>query len=238
MKKPTDDPLAKANSLDRNRSILLSRDLLTMNDWVALAVKSSRIGDSQVRILPGDATELISIGVIASNQKVLMDVLVRPDGAINSDLLKLHGCDPAHAFNAPVFSEIYKILKAGFARSRVLCYKVSAVQELLNRLCVREKLAPLQGRFIDVQTEYSRFLGEPSQTASYKVQLLPEENDCSRPAVSTLSECSHIISCVQEMAGSSQTMDTATVFDKNWSAAFYKPKMGPAEKIKELLGLD
>lgn len=236
MKNHTDDLFAHPNPLDRNRSILLSRDLLEINDWVALAVKTSSIKDG--RVIPGDATRLISIGVLGPNQKVLLDVLVRPDGAVNSDLLKLHGCDPAHAFNAPSFLEIYKILKAGFSRSRVLCYKVASVQSELKRLCALEKLPELQGRFVDVQSEYSRFVGQKALDGSYKSQHLPEENDCSNPAVSTLSECAAVISALHEMAASSQSRDSATAFDKNWSAAFYKPKMGPAEKIKEILGLD
>jgi hypothetical protein len=236
MKNQTVGLFEHPNPLDRNRSILLSRDLLQMKDWVALAIKRSSIKDA--RVIPGDARELISVGVMAANQRILLDVLVRPDGAVNSDLLKLHGCDPAHAFNAPTFPEVYKILKAGFSRSRVLCYKVEAVQEELNQLCRQEKLPALHAEFIDVQQEYSRFVGQSSLKSGYKLQSLPDENDCSSPGISTLSECAAVISAVQEMAASSQTINSATAFDKNWSAAFFKPKMGPAEKIKEILGLE
>lgn len=216
--------------LGRNRSILLARDLLEVNDWVTFSCKQSKL--KSTRSLPGDASELISIAVVAPDGRLLLDVLVRPDGAVNSDLLKLHGCDPAHAFNAPLFQDVHKVLTAGFAKTRVLTYDCAASKDILSRLCRQEKLPQLKPNFIDVQMVYTRFLG----TDAYKA--LPAEVDSTNPGILPINECMYLISLVKEIAASSQINDSATAFNKNWSAAFYKPKSGPAEKLKELLGLN
>lgn len=228
-------PPSHPNPLDRNRSILLCRDLLVMNDWVILSCKQSKL-QSQ-RALPGDAQELISIAVLGPGERVLMDVLVRPDGAVNSELLKLHGCDPKHAFNAPFFNEVHKILNAGFARSRVLCYNAQKASSILAQLCTQEKQPKLNVNLTDIQVEYSRFVGETSASAAYVSQPLPQDYDSNTPSVTALNECRQILSYVHLMAGSSQITDSAPVWNKSWSAAFYKPKFGPTETIKGLLGI-
>lgn len=225
------------NILDRNRAILLSRDLLNLNDWVLLAIKSSKLTDQ--RAIPGDSDELVTVTVVGPNEKVLMDMLIRPDGAVSSELLQLHGCNQVQASKAPLFAEVHKILNAGFRKTRVLCYKPARAKEILNTLCKKEKLSPLEASYIDVQLVYSRFIGEKeSETAAgYKAQPLPRKHDSSEAGVGSLSECKHVLHLLQEMAGSDQHYDSAVAFSKGWSATFYKPKHGPADKIKELLGL-
>lgn len=225
------------NMLDRNRAILLARDLLSINDWVLIAVKVSRLTGQ--RAIPGDASELVSITVIGPGEKVLLDMLVRPDGAVSSELLSMHGCTQAQAFNAPVFAELHKILNAGFRKTRVLAFNPTRVKDVLNELCKREKLAPLEGTFVDLQLMYTRFVGEKESdtAAGYKRQTLHPSKDSSQIHVAGLTECKYVLSLLNEMAGSSQSYDMATAFNKGWSAAFYKPKAGPAEKIKEMLGL-
>lgn len=223
------------NPLDRNRAILLSRDLLSVKDWVIIAAKCSKVEGR--RVYPGDAAELTSISVLGPDERVLMDVMVRPSGAVNNELLRLHGSDQAHVFNAPSFKEVHRILSAGFAKTRVVSYQPAKIKEILFNLCKQEKLPSLQASFIDLQYEYSRFLGEMNPDKSYVFQKLPSAYDCSQPAISPLLECRQLYILLQSIAASSQILDTANKFDKNWSAAFYKPKLGPAEKIKGLLGL-
>lgn len=235
--KNSEDKFGYSNRLDRNRAILLGRDLLEMNDWVVLSCKESALlGGAQA----GDATELVSISVVGPGDRALMDVLVRPNGAVNSELLKLHGCDSAHIFNAPPFSGIHKILQAGFARTRVIAWNSQKVKNTLSRLCESTNLPALKTVYVDLQTAYTAFLGEIDHSSNgdaYKTVVLPPQTDCSTAEVTPLTECRYLLTLVQEMAGSSQSTEAAA-FDKNWSAAFYKPKLGPTQKLKEFLGLD
>ncbi len=224
------------NIIDRNRAILLCRDLLSVNDWVILAIKTSR--QLEHRVIPGDAEELVTVSVLGPNDKVLMDMLIRPDGAVNSELLHTHGSNQVKASNAPSFAEVHKILNAGFRKTRVLCFHPNKIKETLSTLCQREKLPALEGSFVDVQLVYSRFVGaKESDTAVSYIQQDLGKHDCSRAGVPAIAECRHILHLLQEMAASDQQYDSATAFNKGWSATFYKPKHGPAEKLKELLGL-
>ena len=238
MKKIEKEPQPQhPNMLDRNRAILLARDLLNLKDWVILAIKVSRMIEQ--RPLPGDASELVSIAVIGPGEKVLMDMLIRPDGAVSSELLALHGCTQAQAFNAPVFAEVHKILSAGFRKTRVLSFNPTKTKDTLAELCKREKLEALDGSFLDLQLMYTRFVGEKENPSDpgYKRQVLHPSKDSSQLHVTPLTECKHVLALLNEMAGSSQSYDMATAFNKGWSAAFYRPKPGPADKIKEMLGL-
>jgi hypothetical protein len=220
---------------DRNRSILLSRDLLNLSDWVILSCKASRLSGRKSD--PGDAVELVSLAVIGPGGRGLLDVLVRPDGGVSSELMKVHGCDAAHVFNAPEFQEVHKILQSGFARTRVVCWSPEIVKATLSRLCRLSGLPALQPQFVDLQEQFSAFVGEKTEPGKgYKRQSLPKESDSRNPGVPPLAECKCIHSLVEMMAGSSQFSNEAA-FNKNWSAAFYRPKLGPTEKLKELLGL-
>ncbi len=237
MKHVEDNSPSHPNPMDRNRSILWARDLVELNDWVIISCKSSTLVGK--RVMPGDAAELISIAVLGPGERPLLDVLVRPDGAVNSELLKIHGCDPKHAFNAPEFPEIYKILKAGFAKTRVICWNQEKTKEILAKLCKLEKLPELSVRFDDAQAEYSRFVGEVEPDIHrYKTQNLPREFDSNEVGITPWLECEKIYEYLKEIAAGHQMFDSASTFNKNWSAAFYKPKMGPAKKLKEILGLN
>ncbi|MBX9688655.1 MAG: hypothetical protein K2X27_18245 [Candidatus Obscuribacterales bacterium] len=220
--------------LDRNRSILLARDLLEINDFVILAIKQSRPAAEHLHA--DEAQVLTSICVTAAEERILLDVLVRPDKAVSSELLKIHGCDSAHTFTAPTFAEIYKILEAGFARSRVVCFDSHRVRRLLSALCIQEALPELNAKFVDLQTSFTKFVGEQAN-GTYKTQILPKSFDCREAGITALSECRIIWTLLKEMAASSQINDSARTFNKSWSSAFYKPKSGPAEKIREILGL-
>ncbi len=228
--------------LDRNRAILLARDLLNLNDWVILAIKQSK---EPGRLIPGDAKELISFAVMGPGQKLLMDMLVKPDGAVSNDLLRVHGARANQVFNAPSFRDIYKIIQAGFKRTRVLTFNTERIKRLLDQLTKQEKFENLNADFVDLGQEYSRYLGVQSEekqnparsVPAYKGVQIPAGFDSSKPRVSAVNECKYLFSLLHAMAGSSQSLDSALTFNKNWSAAFYKPKVGPTEMIREILGI-
>ncbi|MBX9720718.1 MAG: hypothetical protein K2X81_04940, partial [Candidatus Obscuribacterales bacterium] len=109
----------------------------------------------------------------------------------------------------------------------------------LAKLCKQEKLPELSASFDDAQAEYSLFVGEVEPDIHrYKTQKLPREFDSDVEGVTPLLECAKVHEYLKEIAAGHQTFDSASTFNKNWSAAFYKPKMGPAEKLKEMLGLN
>lgn len=224
----------QARALDRNRSILFARDLLALNDWVIFAVKKSRAE----RALPGDARELTGMAVFGPGQKVLMDLLVRPDGTVSAELLKKHSAKAAKNPATATFAEVHRILQNGFARTRVLCFNPTKAKDLLSELCRQEKLPPVTGSFLDLSFEYSRFVGElDPEGKNYRTQPLPRWFDCSSAGVSPLEECQHLYKILSSMASSSQSLDTPSTFNRNWSATFYRPKLGAADKLKEMLGL-
>jgi hypothetical protein len=232
--KNIEDISSQPHRLERNRAILLSRDLLNVKDWVILSCKTSEMSGES---LPGDAAELCSFAALGPGGRELLDVLVRPDGAVSSEQLKIHGCDSAHVFDAPEFANVHKILKAGFARTRVICWNPSVMKATLLKLCRQFQLSELQANFVDLQTHYSSFVGEPATEDGYRQQSLPSQINADCPGVAPLCECRGLFDLLQEMAGSSQSSESVS-FNKNWSAAFYRPKLAAAQKLKEMLGLN
>lgn len=221
--------------MDRNRSILFARDLLSLNDWLIVSAKLSLAE----RSLPGDASKLLSLAVLGPGERVLLDLLVKPDGAINPELSKKHGLNARQTFNAPGFAELHQILRNGFAGKRVLAFKPQRIKDIFDDFCKQEKLPEIEVSIYDMQFEYSRFCAEPeSNGTSYKKQSLARWTNAENAGIQPLDECKQVYKLLTGMASSSQTFDSASTFNKNWSAAFYKPKLGPAEKIKEILGLN
>lgn len=218
--------------IDRNRAILWARDLVEFPDWVILACKVSRV---DFRSVPrGDCTKLVSFAVLGPNDNVLLDVVLRPQGAVSTELLKMHGCDQPQVFKAPYFEHAHKIMQAGFAKTRVVCWRPAEVQEILDELCRDHSLAKLKGNFYSAQTEYSRYVGQIAD--GYLMQAIPDGASSNNPGVAPLTECRKISETIRHMAASSQVNDSALTFNKNWSAAFFRPKPSPTSKIREILG--
>lgn len=218
------------NPIDRNRAILWARDLMQFPEWVVLTIKVSRAQ----RCAADECNELISIGVIGPENNALLDVLVRPNKAVSNELLKAHGCDQAKAFNSPSFEAIHKILEAGFAKTPVIVWSPAKVQETLDRLCALSSMPQLRARWICAQTEYSKYVGDENPQGGYEMKLLPDSP--SNEYTPTVSECRKIVEVISHMAASSQISASALTFNKNWSAAFYRPKVGPTARIREILG--
>ena len=225
---------AHPNPIDRNRAILWARDLMQFPDWIVLSVKTTRQSE---RTSPDECAKIVSIGVLGPHDNILLDVLVRPVGAVSNELLRMHGCEPARAFKAPSFEDSHKILAAGFAKTRILCWSPSRTQQALDSLCAEYKLPELKGRWISVQSEYSKFVGELENQAGYLMQRVPNSASSEFEGISTITECKKISEVVRKIAASSQVSDSALTFNKNWSAAFFRPKLNPTSKIREILGL-
>ncbi len=231
MKNETQNETGHPNPIDRNKAILWARDLLQFPEWVILAVKVSRSNRTSV----DECNELVSIAVIGPENNVLLDVLVRPDKAVSNDLLKAHGCDQARAFSSPSFEAIHKILEAGFAKTPVVVWAPSRLQQTLDHLCAVSHLPELRARFISAQAEYSKYVGDELPQGGYEMKQIPDVVGSTEPP-SAVSECRKIAEVIAHMAASSQISASALTFNKNWSAAFYRPKIGPTAKIREILG--
>ncbi len=223
----TDHP----NPIDRNRAILWARDLMQFREWVVLAIKISRTE----RASADECNELISIGVLGPDNNLLLDVLVRPNKAVNNDLLKKHGCDQARAFSSPSFEAIHRILEAGFAKTPVIAWAPNRLQQTLDHLCAVSHLPELRAKWIGAQSEYAKYVGDELPQGGYDMKEIPDGAGCADEA-STIYECRKITEVIAHMAASSQISASALTFNKNWSAAFYRPKLGPTAKIREILG--
>lgn len=219
------------NPMDRNRAILWARDLLQFKEWVLISVKVSRLKTVSI----DECSELISIGVVGPENNALLDVLVRPNKAVSTELLKIHGCDQGKAFEAPTFDAIYKILNAGMSKTPVVAWAPHQVQAILDQLCKANGLPNLNARWMNAQVEYSKFVGELEDTGGYYMRPVPRSAN-PLPESPTLAECQQILEVVHAIAASSQISDSALTFNKNWSAAFYKPRLGPTARIREILG--
>ena len=231
MKNDMENIPSHPNSIDRNRSILWARDLMQFPEWVVLAIKVSR----SAKTSHDECNELISIGVLGPENNVLLDVLVRPNKAVSNELLKTHGCDQARAFSSPSFEAIHRILEAGFSKTPVIVWAPAAAQQTLDHLCAVSHLPELKAKWFSAQAEYSKYVGDELHQGGYEMKKLPE--DGTGPESDTpIGQCKKILEVIAHMAASSQISASALTFNKNWSAAFYRPKLGPTAKIREILG--
>lgn len=220
-------------SLERNKSILQARNLLEIPEWVIFSSQVTSFEDET----PGGAAQLVSVCIMSPERKVLLDCCMRPSGEVTSDMLRRHGTNQMRLNQAVPADTLLETIKRLCDKRDVLCWDLPLQVRNLNVVAQQaSKTAPFL-RATSMQTCYAKFVGEELGVATFKLQPLPGGSCVDSEDVSAVKECENIIELVYMLAGSSQVSEGAEVVNKNWSSAFYKPKLGPAQKIKSFFGL-
>lgn len=118
----------------------------------------------------------------------------------------------------------------------IVCWDVEVTRRCLSAVLTAAGLNPLAvPAFLSAQEQYSRFVGE-RQGESYILQGLPGRLS-KAPVLDATVFSRSVLEVIFLMAGSNQVMDAAAPANPGWSAAFYKPKSTPADKLKSIFGL-
>ncbi len=218
--------------LDRNKAILQTRDLLEIPDWVIFSSQVTTFG-----LADECAPELISVTIFSPDRKILLDSCVRPSGAVTTEMLRKHRVDQATLMRAVTESSLIESVRKLCDKKDVLCWDMPLQVRNLGLIAARAGQSAPFLRAVSMQSCYARFIGEELSPGSYKNQPLPGGSCDETESVTPLKECENIVELIYTMAGTSQFLDSAQVLNKNWSATFYKPKLGPAQKIKSFFGI-
>lgn len=219
--------------LDRNKAILQARDLLEIPEWVIFSSQITSFPTSDSDCAP----DLITVTVFSPERKVLLDACVQPSGAVTTQMLRQHGIDQSTLMRAVTESALLNAVRKICDKKTILCWDMPLQVRNLAIIAARAGQHSPPLRTISVQSCYSRYIGEELAPGSYKNQPLPGGSCDEAESVTPLKECENLIELLFVMAGSSQFIDSAQVLNKNWSATFYKPKLGPAQKIKSFFGI-
>ncbi len=158
----------------------------------------------------------------------------QPSGSISAALLSRDG--KLHLAEDPLvdcvdFCQRLSVLGAG---RQFVCWDAEVAERCLTAIAAAAgELNLAIGPFLSVQEQHARFVGEKGNASGASANLpagLPAGADAQ---VFTRA----ILDVVFQMAGSSQVIDAAATTAPGWSAAFYKPKSTPADKLKNLFGL-
>ncbi len=231
----SEDFRPSTRTLDRNKAILQARNLLEIPDWVIFSsqVTTFSLGDIESSEC---APELVSVTIFSPDRKTLLDSFVRPSGAVTTDMLRQHGTDQATLMNSVTASSLMESVTKLCEKRDVLCWDLPLQVRNLGLVAARARQTAPFLRAVSIQSCYARFVGEELAPGSYKNQPLPGGSCDEEESVTPLKECENIVELIYMMAGSSQLSDSAQVMNKNWSSAFYKPKLGAAQKIRSFLG--
>ncbi|HEX5504885.1 MAG TPA: exonuclease domain-containing protein [Thermomicrobiales bacterium] len=140
-----------------------ARDLFARDDWALL--------DTETTGLDG-AAEVIDVAVLDRHGRVLLDTLVRPQGAISRGAAAVNHLAAGDVADAPTFPEVWPALLAALRGRALLAYNVSFDERLLRQTAQRYGL-----RLPAVPTEcvmraYARFWGEPGRGKGARAQSL------------------------------------------------------------------
>lgn len=219
--------------LDRNKAILQTRNLLEIPNWVIFSSQVTSFTEVQF----DSPLELISVTIFTPDRKILLDSCVRPSGAVPVQVLRKHGIDQATLSRAVTESSLLESVRLACDKKDVLCWDMSLQVRNLAIIATRAGQSPPFLRTQSIQSCFARFKGEELAPGIYKNPKLPGGSCDESEAVTPHKECENIIELIYDIAGTSQFLDSAQVMNKNWSATFYKPKLGPAQKIKSFFGL-
>lgn len=228
-------PATTARPLERNKAIIQARNLLEIPEWV---IFSSQV--TTIEAPPGSAEQsssLVSVSIMTPGRKILLDSCMRPTGEVTGEMLRRHGTNQAKLRQSVPAESLLDSITALCEKRDVLCWDLPLQVRNLNVIASEAGKASPFLRAVSLQSCYARFVGEQLGPATFKIQPLPGGSCSEKEDISALKECENIIELVYTIAGSSQISEAAEVVNRNWSSAFYKPKVGAAQKIRSFFGL-
>lgn len=224
--------------LDRNKSIVWARDLLEIKDWFVLSTKTTPTVREATNSEEG-AKELISLAAYGSDKKPIFDVLLKPDGSVGTHDMQYHGVDHSALYKAVEFEQVYGFLKRLCSERKVLSWNLHSTKDRLNSLIRRYKHAELPINGYSVREYYAQFIGElDPESNAYREKSLPGGSCADTVGTIPASECRRVLDLLQDMASSSQSINSAETFNPKWSASFFKPTSSASSKIKSFFGID
>lgn len=213
------------NPKDRNRSIIWARFAADSTEWVILSIRATQVASDAA------SQQLVSIALVGSGGKVLMESLIKTQEFSAREALEGHGIDYSVLMKALPYAEAVSEIKRIIERKQVFCWDPFDARKTLSSLAAANKENTLALSLISVGEEYGRFLGKLRPgTSSYEIPELKSE--------SAVAEGRNVLQTILEMAGSSQFLESASASPMGWTGEFYRPKASPAEKLKGLLGFE
>ena len=221
-----------ARTRERNKAILQARNLLEIPDWLIFSSQITSFSDSQADC----PLQLVSVAIMAPNRQVLLDACICPSGRATAAMLRRHGTNQMKLSDAVSAASLLGAIADLCDKRDVLCWDLPLQVRNLGVIATLAAQAPPPLRTVSVQACFAGFVSDETDDATFKMQPLPGGSCVDNEEVSAPKECQNIVELIYMMAGSSQVSESATVLNKNWSATFYKPKQGPAQKLKSFFG--
>lgn len=118
-------PADRARAQARETAIAWAADVVARPDAVYL--------DTETTGIDGRA-EIVEIAVVDGAGRTLLDTLVRPDGIIPYDVIRIHGIDDRMVAGAPRWPEVYPALLELLRERTVVVYNADFDFRLVNQM--------------------------------------------------------------------------------------------------------
>jgi DNA polymerase-3 subunit epsilon len=112
--------------------------------------------DTETTGIDGRA-EIVEIAVIDGAGQTLLDTLVRPDGIIPYEVIRIHGIDDTMVAGAPRWPEVYPALRDLLRDQTVIVYNADFDFRLVNQMNRRCGFLPLTGSWECAMKQYAGF---------------------------------------------------------------------------------
>ena len=112
----------------------------------------------------GRRAEIVDIGIVDSQGRVLMDRLVRPEDPIPAEASAIHGLYGHHVSHAPRWPDIADEVASILSGRRVIVYNARYDRGIVEGCCERHSLAVVGGDadWQCAMLEYAKYRGEPN----------------------------------------------------------------------------
>ncbi|MBZ0188610.1 MAG: hypothetical protein K8F91_20360 [Candidatus Obscuribacterales bacterium] len=212
------------NPMDRNRSILWARYHIDSDDWLVLATKVTLDPEQE-------GFALVSMALIDGAGRTVFEALVKPDREVPNDLIAMHALDYAVVFNAQPYPVLRQKLIEHMSEKEVTAWNFDEQRNVLNALDKTFGLPAYEWLGNSVSHQLARFTGvKTDNSEGYELQPLTINGLAAR------DQCLAVRKSVVDMASSSQAVDSLSGGKPGWTAQFYRPKISPADKLKNLFG--
>lgn len=105
-------------------------------------------------------SEIVEIAVIDGGGHTLLDTLVRPDGSIPYEVIRIHGIDDEMVAGAPRWPDVYPALLDLLRERVVIVYNADFDHRLVNQMNRRSGFPPRADRWHCAMKQYAGFATE------------------------------------------------------------------------------
>jgi len=166
-----------------------AKSLLERADWVILDTETTGLSR---------ADEIVQIGILGSDGKVLFDSFVRPTQPIPNSAIAIHGITDEDVADAPTYPAVFDRLRNILAGKTVVIYNAEFDLRLLWQTGAKYNLPmpDIQADQVEcAMLQYSAYVGELWADGSYKWQRLTGGDH------SALGDCRATLTLIKRMAG-------------------------------------